>query len=67
MITEFQQRGLLHIETELGIVNIYCGLTDMKGRRVERVNIIPDNYIGENKVALRGWPGNRLVQLKSKR
>lgn len=32
----------LHIETQLGIVNVYVGLHDLKGRRIESVEIIPD-------------------------
>lgn len=31
-----------HIETELGIVNIYVGLSDIEGHRVESVEILPD-------------------------
>lgn len=43
---------LLHVETPLGIVNIYLGLTDIKGRRVERVDMLPNNYSGERKVVV---------------
>jgi hypothetical protein len=32
----------LHVETELGIVNIYVGLSDTGGHKVESVEIIPD-------------------------
>lgn len=43
---------LLHVETPLGIVNIWVGLTDIKGRRVERVDMLPNNYSGERKVVV---------------
>lgn len=43
---------VLHIETPLGIVNIYVGLTDIQGRRTERVEYIPNNYAGEPKINL---------------
>jgi hypothetical protein len=42
---------LLHVETPLGIVNIYTQLNDSEGRRVERVEYIPNDYAGEPKVA----------------
>lgn len=34
--------GVLHVETALGIVNIYLGLHDATGRAVERIEITPD-------------------------
>jgi hypothetical protein len=55
--------NIIHVETPLGIVNIYVGLHDLKGRRVERVSMIP-NSIGEHPVILR--PG-RFVELKTRR
>jgi hypothetical protein len=39
--------GAIHIETELGIINIYLGLTDVHGRRVEAVQMIPNALPGE--------------------
>lgn len=33
---------ILHIETNLGIINIQVGLSDAAGRRVESIEIIPD-------------------------
>lgn len=51
---------LLHVETPNGIVNIYAGLTDRKGRTVDAVTFIPDNYAGEAPVRL--W-GTRMVRL----
>ncbi len=35
------RRGLLHVETPLGIVNIRAGLADAEGRPVDSVEIIP--------------------------
>lgn len=55
---------LIHIETPLGIVNIYTGLTDTAGRRVESVQMIPNNYAGEPAVRVRG---GRFVELKTKK
>jgi hypothetical protein len=40
----------LHVETDLGIVNIYVGLRDVEGRRVERIELLPDDYAGQPKV-----------------
>lgn len=50
---------IIHVETELGIVNIYLGLRDDKGRRVETVAFKPDNYAGQKKVRL---IGSRFVE-----
>jgi hypothetical protein len=36
---------IVHVETELGIVNIYVGLTDRLGREVETVEMIPDQGV----------------------
>ena len=49
----------IHVETPLGIVNIYVGLRDNKGRRVERISVQPNQYAGEPKVIYRG---GRLVR-----
>lgn len=43
--------NILHVETSLGIINIHVGLVDSEGRRVEHIEIIPNNYAGEPKVA----------------
>jgi hypothetical protein len=52
----------LHIVTELGIVNIFLDLRDIKGRLVENIQIIPDdNFMRGRKVKR---IGSRLVQLK---
>ncbi len=45
---------VVHVETELGIVNVYVGLTDNAGRRVERVEMIPNTYAGEPQVIVDG-------------
>ncbi len=59
------KNGLLHIETPHGIVNIRVGLTDVRGRPVESIEIVPDGYVGERRVARRGPGIVRLVQLKA--
>jgi hypothetical protein len=41
---------LVHVETDLAIVNIYLHLTDTNGQRVESVEVIPNNYAGEPQV-----------------
>lgn len=57
--------GPLHVETPLGIVNIYVGLRDATGRRVERIEVIPNNYAGEPKVTRSGYANTRLIELKT--
>jgi len=59
------KKGMLHVETPLGIVNIMVGLVDSLGRRVNAVQIIPDaDEPGKKKVKRRGWYNTRLVELK---
>jgi hypothetical protein len=53
---------ILHVETDLGIVNIYVGLMDDFGRRVESVELIADDYAGEPKVSVDGYVRSRFVQ-----
>jgi len=36
-------RGLLHVETPLGIVSIRAGLADLCGRPVDSVQVMPDD------------------------
>ena len=36
-------RGLLHVETPLGIVNIRAGLVDLSGRPVDSIHAMPDD------------------------
>ncbi len=55
----------LHVETDLGIVNITIGLEDTEGRRVEHVEIVPNNYTGQSQVATdEDVRGVRMVELK---
>lgn len=53
---------LLHIETDLGIINIRVGLIDNEGRRVESIEIIPNGYAGEPKVTRDGYANTRLIE-----
>lgn len=57
------RQGLLHIETPLGIVNITVGLSDLKGRRVESIEVIPTNGAGEKRVIRSGYGNTRLIEL----
>jgi hypothetical protein len=41
---------VIHVETDLGIVNIYVKLHDQDGRRVERIEYLPNRYAGERPV-----------------
>jgi hypothetical protein len=54
-----QRKKMAHIETPLGIINVYCGLQDNEGRDVVRVEVIPDKYAGEPAVT---WDGGRLIR-----
>jgi hypothetical protein len=63
----WHKNDTLHIETELGIVNIRPHLQDMKGRAVTSIEVIPDRYAGEPKVKRSGPANVRLIQLKKKR
>ena len=47
-----------------GIVNIHIGLTDRHGRRVENIQMRPNEYAGEPRVKR---IGNRFVELTGKR
>lgn len=62
----WDKREPLHVETPLGIVNIRCGLSDLKGRNVESIEVIPSNYSGKKKVIRSGYGNTRLIQLKRK-
>ena len=55
---------MLHIETELGIVNITVGLYDTKGRRVESIEVLPSS--GEKKIIRRSYANTRLIEKKTK-
>lgn len=52
----------LHIETDLGIVNIRVGLDDSEGHPVESIEVIPDNYAGETPVTVDGCTHTRLIR-----
>lgn len=54
--------NLLHVETPLGIVNIRIGLHDAQGRRVESIEVIPNDYAGEPQVTRDGNANTRLVE-----
>ena len=53
---------IIHVETALGIVNIWQGLMDSQGQRVERVEILPNDYAGEPKVILDGACATRMIE-----
>lgn len=46
-LTERSQTPILHVEADGCIVNVQVGLRDREGRRVTRIDVIPDGYIGE--------------------
>ena len=54
---------VVHVETELGIVNIWVGLNDRFGRRVNTIEIIGNRCRGDLIVKVLG---NRLIELKKK-
>ena len=53
---------IIHVETALGIVNIWLGLMASQGQRVERVEILPNDYAGEPKVTLDGSCATRMIE-----
>lgn len=61
------EKGRLHVETPLGIVNITVGLSDRHGRRVESIEVIPNSYAGHKKVTRSGRANTRLIELKTVR
>ena len=67
VITWNKTGDILHIETPNGIVNIRCGLRDLRGRNVDSIEIIPDDrYVGEHKVVTVPKIGNvRMIRLKT--
>jgi hypothetical protein len=54
---------IVHVETELGIVNIYLGLRTEGGRRIEAVFMDPNQYAGEPRVYVKG---RRFIESKRK-
>lgn len=58
-------KNLMHVETELGIVNIRTGLRDRRGRRVESIQVLPSGDDPHKKVVRWGKHNTRLVELKT--
>lgn len=56
------KRGCLHVETPLGIFNIYVGLINRRGQRVECVELIGSQCSGE--LVVKAYE-RRLVELKT--
>ena len=52
---------LLHVEAEGCVVNIRVGLTDSEGRPVTSIEILPDQYVGEE-WDLDGTINNRVIR-----
>lgn len=63
------RRGVrtLHIETDLGIVNVSVGLRDRRGRTVTHIEVLPDEIVGEPAILRRGPANVTLVQAKKAR
>lgn len=55
MKTVNHKKGLLHIETPLGIVNIRVGLRTLEGRACDSIEVIPDQEQGFETVRV-FWP-----------
>lgn len=53
--------NLLHIETELCIVNIRVNLHNIHGDEVTSIEILPDNYAGKEYQFL-GMNNNRVIR-----
>ena len=64
MKTVQHKDGILHIETDYCIVNVHAGLTNRKGQGVTAIEILPDNYAGEQKCIVRGSRNVRVIQCK---
>ena len=60
------RKNLMHIEADGCIVNIREGLTDMKGRQVTSIEVIPDDMAGEQRWKRVGYANTRVVQLKGR-
>jgi len=48
--TNKSKSHLLHIETDLGVINIRVGLEDVYGQRVESIELIPNDTCEDPKV-----------------
>jgi hypothetical protein len=55
----------LQIETPLGVVSIRVGLTDWEGRKVETIEIAPNNLAGQPKVVAEGGLFTSLTEALS--
>ena len=55
----------LQIETPLGVVSIRVGLTDWEGRKVETIEIAPNNLAGQPKVMAEGGLFTSLTEALS--
>lgn len=61
-------KNTIKVETDNALIVIQGNLTDLKGRNVTSVRIIPDNYAGENpSVRIGGCSNIRVVTLKHKK
>jgi len=66
-IRKLKNNKAIHIEAKGCIVNIYEGLSDVKGRSVTIIEIIPDDHYMEERIwKLIGSRNNRVIQLKKK-
>jgi len=64
-VTVSKRDRVIHVETPLGLVNIFVNLVDTKGRRVERIEIRGNDYSGEPLVAIHGSGVVSLVEQSS--
>ena len=65
MKTVLHSKGILHVETPLGIVNIHVGLQDRNGREVEAVEMLPDRMLHDYRVVK--LMGRRFVLCKTRK
>jgi hypothetical protein len=56
----------MHVETELGIVNIYLGLHNIAGQKVESVEIIPDKTEHKVLVEDKEYFRVRMIEVEEK-
>lgn len=58
---------LVHVETPLGLVNIWTGLVDGAGRRVNRIEVHPNEGAGELRVVTdEGIRAFRMIETGSR-
>ena len=58
-----KNKNLVHVETDLGVVNIWLHLHDEQGNRVERVSVMPDDHYASNKKVIFDGQGGRLIEV----